>query len=232
MSGEEGRPEEREPAEESKQEVVQEITTAEEEKLLVPSELYRKAGVIYGTQICTKYMKQFVYKVTPDGFYILDVRKIDERIRIAARFLSSFDTSRIAVVGTRIYAQKPVASMCEKIGCKAVVGRIVPGIFTNPKLSVYVEPEVVVVTDTRTDRQAIVEASKIGVPVVALADTDSKVEEVDLVIPANNKGRRSLALVYWLLTVEIMRNKGMLKPGQQPPFTYESFMAGKVAEQA
>ncbi|ESQ24705.1 MAG: ribosomal protein Sa(cytosolic)/S2(archaeal) [uncultured Acidilobus sp. OSP8] len=208
----------------------QQITEAEEKELLVPSELYKKAGVVYGTQICTKYMKQFVYRILPDGFYLLDVRKIDERVRVAARFLSSFDPSKIAVVATRIYAIKPVTTMCEKIGCKPIVGRIPPGIFTNPKLGVYFEPEVVVVTDTRTDRQAVEEASKIGVPVVALADTDSKVEDVDLVIPVNNKGRRSLALVYWLLTREIMRNRGLLPPGQEPPFTYEDFMAGKGPE--
>ncbi len=207
----------------------QEITEVEERGLLVPSEVYRKAGVIYGTQICTKYMRQFIYRVLPDGFYLFDLKKIDERIRIAARFLSTYEPSRIAVVATRIYAQKPVATMCSKIGCRAVVGRIPPGIFTNPRLEFYIEPDVVVVTDTRTDRQAIVEASKIGVPVVALADTDNKVEDVDLIIPVNNKGRRSLALVYWLLTVNIMRNRGLLKPDQEPPFSYEEFMAGKVA---
>ncbi len=187
--------------------------------------------MVYGTQICTKYMRQFVYRVLPDGFYLLDVRKTDERVRIAARFLSSFDPTKIAVVATRIYAQKPVNSMCEKLGCKPIVGRIPPGIFTNPKLETYFEPEVVVVTDTRTDRQALEEASRIGVPVVALADTDSKVEDVDLVIPVNNKGRRSLALIYWLLTREIMRYRGLLPPGQEPNFTYEDFMAGKEAEQ-
>ncbi len=208
----------------------QQISESEEQGLLVPSDLYKKAGVVYGTQICTKYMRQFVYKVLPDGFYLLDVKKIDERIRIAAKFLASFDPSKIAVVATRIYGQRPVTAMCEKLGCKAIVGRITPGIFTNPKLSIYVEPEVVIVTDTRTDRQAVVEASKIGIPVVALADTDSRVEDVDLIIPANNKGRRSLALVYWLLTREIMRNKGLLQPGQEPNFTYEDFMAGKATE--
>lgn len=209
----------------------QQITEVEEKELLVPSDLYKKAGVVYGTQICTKYMRQFVYKVLPDGFYLLDVRKTDERLRIAARFLSSFDPTKIAVVATRIYAHKPVTSMCEKLGCKAIVGRIPPGIFTNPKLEEYFEPEVVVVTDTRTDRQALEEASRIGVPVVALADTDSRVEDVDLVIPVNNKGRRSLALIYWLLTREIMRYRGLLQPGQEPNFTYEDFMAGKEAEQ-
>ncbi len=160
---------------------------------LVPAELYRKAGVVYGTQICTRYMRQFVHRILPEGYYQLDYLKIDERLAIAAKFLSMFEPEKIAVVSVRIYGQKPVRMMCERIGCKAITGRIIPGTFTNPNLEHYVEPDVVMVTDPRMDRQAVVEASKVGVPVVALADTDNSIENLDLVIPANNRGRRSLA---------------------------------------
>jgi small subunit ribosomal protein S2 len=179
---------------------------------LVPVELYRKMGVIVGTQICTKYMKKFTYKILPEGFYLLDVSKIDERLRIAAKFLSTFNPEKIAVVSVRVYGQKPVQMMCKYVGCKPIVGRIIPGTFTNPRLSTYIEPDVVLVTDPRTDRQAIVEASRVGIPVVAFADTDNKVDMIDLVIPANNRGRKSLALLYWILTREILRNKGILPP--------------------
>ncbi|MFP3143824.1 MAG: 30S ribosomal protein S2 [Caldisphaera sp.] len=204
------------------------MSEEENKELLVSSDTYKKAGVIFGTQICTKYMREFVYKILPDGFYLLDVNKIDERIRIAGRFLSNFDQKKIAVVSTRIYGQRPITIMCEKLGCKAISGRVIPGIFTNPNLESYIEPDAVIITDTRTDKQALVEASKIGLPVVALADTDNKIEDVDLIIPANNKGRRSLALVYWLLTREIMRNKGLLAPGQEPDFTYEDFITSRI----
>ncbi|MEB3844382.1 MAG: 30S ribosomal protein S2 [Desulfurococcales archaeon] len=197
-------------------------------ELLVPAELYRKAGVVFGTQICTKYMRQFTYKILPDGFYLLDVSKIDERLRIAANFLSKFDPQKIAVVSVRLYGQKPARMMCERVGCKAITGRVVPGIFTNPYLEYYMEPDVVLVTDPRTDKQAIIEASKVGIPVVAFADTDNKIENIDLVIPANNKGRRSLALLYWILTREILRNQGRLGPGESLDVEYEAFMAGKI----
>ncbi|MCE4623147.1 MAG: 30S ribosomal protein S2 [Caldisphaeraceae archaeon] len=200
----------------------------DEAELLIPSDTYKKAGVIFGTQICTKYMRQFVYKILPDGFYLLDVKKTDERIRIAGKFLSTFDPQKIVVVSSRIYGQRPIAMMCSKIGCNPVTGRVIPGIFTNPNLEEYIEPEVVVLTDTRTDKQALIEASKIGIPVVALSDTDNKVEDVDLIIPANNKGRRSLALIYWLLTREIMRNRGILAPNQEPDFTYEDFITSRI----
>jgi len=195
---------------------------------LVPVELYKKMGVMIGTQICTKYMKRFTYKILPEGFYLLDVSKIDERLRVAAKFLSTFNPEKIAVVSVRVYGQKPVQMMCKYIGCKPIVGRIIPGIFTNPRLEYYLEPDVVLVTDPRTDRQAVVEASKVGVPVVAFADTDNKVDLVDLVIPANNRGRKSLALLYWILTREILRNKGILPPDKDLDVGPEAFMATKV----
>ena len=197
--------------------------------LLVPADLYKRAGVMFGTQICTKYMKQFVYKILPDGFYLLDVAKIDERLRIAANFLSKFDPEKIAVVSVRLYGQKPARMMCERVGCKAITGRVIPGIFTNPYLEYYMEPDVVLVTDPRTDKQAIIEASKVGIPVVAFVDTDNRIENIDLVIPANNKGRRSLALLYWILTREILRNQGRLGPTDELDVDYTEFMASKLS---
>lgn len=199
---------------------------------LVPVDLYRKMGVVVGTQICTKYMKRFTYKILPEGFYLLDVAKIDERLRIAAKFLSSFEPSKIAAVSVRVYGQKPVQMMCKYVGCMPITGRVTPGIFTNPRLSHYVEPDVVLVTDPRTDRQAIVEASKVGVPAVAFADTDNKVDLIDLVIPANNRGRKSLALLYWILTREILRNRGILAPDQELDVPPEAFMAIVASSEA
>ncbi len=196
--------------------------------MLVPPEVYRKAGVMFGTQICTKYMKRFVYKILPDGFYLLDVAKIDERLRIAANFLSRFAPEKIAVVSVRLYGQKPVRMMCERVGCKAITGRVIPGIFTNPHLDYYMEPDVVLVTDPRSDKQAVIEASKVGIPIVAFADTDNRIENLDLIIPANNRGRRSLALLYWILTREILRAQGRLGPTDELDVDYTAFMASKI----
>ncbi len=202
--------------------------TKSQEEFLVPLDTYRKAGVFLGTHICTKYMEQFVYKIRPDGLYILDIRKIDERLRIASRFLSNYDPEKIAVVAVRQYGQKPVKMMCERVGCKAVTGRVIPGIFTNPKLEWYMEPDVVLVTDPRAEAQAIKEAFKVGIPIVALTDTDNRVENIDLIIPANNKGRKSLALIYWTLTREILRNRGVISPDQDLDVSWEDYIVRPV----
>ncbi|MET1160719.1 MAG: 30S ribosomal protein S2 [Thermoprotei archaeon] len=193
-------------------------------ELLVPLDKYLAAGVHIGTHICTAYMKQFVYRVRSDGLYILDVKKIDERIRIAARFLARFEPTKIAAVSARLYGQKPVVKFCSYVKCKPFIGRFLPGTFTNPSLKTYFEPDVVLITDPRADSQALTEASEIGIPVVALADTDNKVEFVDLIIPANNKGRKSLALIYWILARQILRERGELAPDAdlpEPPQEFE-----------
>lgn len=192
-------------------------------ELLVPLELYLSAGIHIGTHICTSFMRKFVYRVRPDGLYILDIRKVDERIRIAAKFLAQFLPEKVVAVSVRQYGWKPVQKFCYYTGCKFITGRMLPGTFTNPMLDTYVEPEVVLVTDPRADNQAIDEAARMGIPVVALADTDNRVENVDLIIPCNNKGRRSLALIYWILARQVLRERGQLAPNQDLPEPPEAF---------
>ncbi|MEM1627874.1 MAG: 30S ribosomal protein S2 [Desulfurococcaceae archaeon] len=186
-------------------------------ELLVPIDKYLSAGVHIGTHICTKFMEPFVYRVRSDGIYILDVRKIDERLRTAGRFLARFEPDKIAVVSVRQYGKKPVSKMCQYINCKAFTGRFLPGTFTNPSLEWYFEPDVVVLTDTRADLQALKEASEIGIPIVAFCDTDNVTNYVELVIPGNNKGRKSLALLYWILTRQILRERGVIAPNADLP---------------
>ncbi|ALU11637.1 30S ribosomal protein S2 [Ignicoccus islandicus DSM 13165] len=182
-------------------------------ELLIPLELYLQHGVHIGTKMVMKYMNKFVFKRRNiDGLAILDVRKIDERIRIAAKFLSRFEPEKIMAVSVRQYGHKPVLMFSKFVGAKPVIGRFVPGTLTNPALEVYYEPDVILVTDPRVDQQAIIEASEVGIPVVAFCDTDSKTENIDLIIPGNNKGRKSLALLYWLLTRQILVEKKQLSP--------------------
>jgi len=174
-------------------------------QLLVPVEEYLAAGVHIGTQQKTKDMMKFIYRVRNDGLYILDIYSTDARIRLAAKFLSRYEPDKILAVSARQYGQKPAMMFAQTIGAKAITGRFVPGTLTNPALPYYVEPDVVLVTDPIGDSQAVQEAVEIGIPVVALCDSNNTLSNVDLAIPTNNKGRKALALVYWLLTRELMR---------------------------
>jgi small subunit ribosomal protein S2 len=174
-------------------------------ELLVPEETYRTSGVHIGTQQKSASMRRFVYHVRFDGLHVLDIRETDRRIRFAAQFLSRFPADRVLVVSQRQYGQKPVRVFATTTGATSFAERFVPGCLTNPNLAEYFEPKVLLVTDPATDQQALSEAVSIGIPVVGLCDVNNETRDVDLVIPANNKGRVALATVYWLLAREVVR---------------------------
>jgi len=184
--------------------------TATEQSLLVAEDLYLTSGVHIGTQQKSADMRRFIFKVRNDGLYVLDIKATDERIRVAANFLSRMDPDRTLVVCQRQYGQKPARMFAQNIGAKSMVGRFVPGTLTNPLLPTFFEPDIIVVTDPSADQQALREAVNIGIPVVALCDANNDLKYVDVAIPANNKGRRSLAVVYWLLTREVLRSKKVI----------------------
>ena len=187
----------------------------EEEILLIPRDTYLVSGIHIGTSVCTKFMEPFKYRVRNDGIYVLDVNITDERIRTAAKFISRFEPSKVAVFATRQYASVPSTKMARLAGFKAIPGRFIPGTLTNP--------DVVILTDPRADKQALTEAASRGIPIVALCDTDNATNHVDLVIPVNNKGRKSLAQVYYLLTREILRARGELGETEDLPESVDDF---------
>ncbi len=199
--------------------------TATEQSLLVAEDLYLTSGVHIGTQQKSADMRRFIFKVRNDGLYVLDIKSTDERVRVAANFLSRIDPERTLVVCQRQYGQKPARMFAQNIGAKSMVGRFVPGTLTNPLLPTFFEPDVIVVTDPSVDQQALREAVNIGIPVVALCDANNDLKFVDLAIPANNKGRRSLALVYWLLTREVLRSKKVITKDDEFNLELDEFEA-------
>jgi len=194
-------------------------------QLLIPEDVYLTSGVHIGTQQKSADMKEFIFKVRTDGLYVLDVKKTDERIRIAAKFMSRVDSSRILIVSARQYGQKPAKMFGKAIGAMTVAGRFVPGSLTNPILPKFVEPEMLFVTDPAADEQALKEALNVGIPIVGICDANNETKYVDLVIPSNNKGRRALATVYWLLTREVLKAKGQLQTDDDFKMTVEEFEA-------
>ena len=211
--------------EEAEGEREEETSASVEEELLLPRDTLLSAGIHIGTRMKTKDMEQFIYRVRPDGLFVLDVKKTDERIRVAAKFLARFEPSRIVAAAARLYAQEPVKKFCELTGAVPVVGRFIPGLLSNPLYPNRIEPEVIIVSDPRADSQAVKEAASVGIPVVALCSTDNDFSGVDLVIPTNNKGRRALAIIYWLLARQVLRERGELPPDKDPPLTIEDFEA-------
>ncbi|RJS82790.1 30S ribosomal protein S2 [Candidatus Bathyarchaeota archaeon] len=205
--------------------------TKNEEDLLIPRESYLSAGVHIGTKIKTGDMEKFIYRVRPDGLFVLDIKKTDERIRVAAKFLSRFDPEKILVVAGRLYAKVPAEKFCEYTKAKLITGRFVPGTLSNPLYPNSLEPDVVLVSDPKADSQAVREASSLGIPVVALCSTDNELSKIDLAIPTNNKGRRALAVIYWVLARQLLRERGDLAPDEDLPVPIESFEMKLTEEQ-
>jgi small subunit ribosomal protein S2 len=194
-------------------------------ELLIPEDVYLTSGVHIGTQQKSADMKEFIFKVRTDGLYVLDVKKTDERIRVAAKFLARVDPTRILIVSARQYGQKPAKVFGKAIGAMIVAGRFVPGSLTNPILPKFVEPEMLFVTDPAADEQALKEALNVGIPIIGICDANNETKYVDLVIPSNNKGRRALATVYWLLTREVLKARGQLASDDDFKMTVEEFEA-------
>ena len=189
--------------------------------LLASEDMYRNSAIHIGTKIRSADMKKFTAYVNKEGLNILDIKKIDERIKVAAKFLSKFEPNRIVFVASREYAKKPVKASAGALGAKFMTDRFIPGSFTNPSISGYIEPDVVVINDPATDNQAQKEAILNGIPVVALCHTNNSTTFVDLVVPGNNKGRESLALIYYLLTKGVLTQNGK----DAPQLKQEDFLA-------
>lgn len=191
----------------SKEKKEEKIASSDEE-LLLSQDTLLSAGIHIGTRMKTQDMNQFIYRVRPDGLYVLDIKKTDERIRVVAKFLARFDPAKVVAVAARLYGRDPVEKFCDVTGATPVFGRFIPGMLSNPIYPKRIEPGVIIVSDPKADAQAVKEASIMGIPVIALCSTDNEFRDVDLVIPTNNKGRRALAIIYWLLARQIMRERG------------------------
>ena len=201
------------------------MTEVEAKELLIDEDTFLTCGVHIGTKQKSKDMEPYVYKVRDDGLWILNVNMTSEKVVEAAQFLKDFDPKDVLVVSARQYGWKPATKFAESCGFECIAGRFTPGRLTNPEMRFFIEPKVIVLTDPAADAQAFREATNIKIPVIAMCDSNNLTTNVDIVIPGNNKGRRSLALIYWLLSREILRIRGQLAADEDLEETIDDFEA-------
>lgn len=203
---------------ENKEETVQQATT------INPAiEKYLTTGAHIGTRFKSGDMGRYIYKQRRDGLKVLDVQVIDERVKQVGQFLAKYDPKKMVVVSRKLYGKTPAEEFAQAIGCHAITGRFVPGTFTNAEGKEFIQPSLVIVTEPESDAQAIAEASSVRAIVVGLASTNNVLKNIDVVIPVNNKGRKSLALIFWLLAKEVLKTRGDISSDEQFTKTVEDF---------
>jgi small subunit ribosomal protein S2 len=194
-----------------------------EETLLVPTKIYLKSGIHIGTKFKTKYMEQFIYKTRPDGLSVLNLQKIDERLRVVANFMAQYAPQDILIASRRENGWKAANMFGKLTGCRIYAGRYPPGILTNPQLHAFIQVKLVFVIDTWPDRNVVKDALQVGVPVIALCDTNNQANNIDVVLPCNNKGKKSIGMVFYILAREYMLKRGMIKDPSEFTAVYEDF---------
>lgn len=192
-------------------------------QFLVPLEEYLKVGLHIGTKFKTKYMEPFIYKIRSDGLAVLNVQKIDERMGIAAKMISRYEPEDILVVGRRENSWDAIKKFAEMTGIKHFAGRYKPGILTNLNLEDFMEIKLLIVADPWPDKNVLRDAFKIGVPIIALCDTNNESNYIDLVVPCNNKGKKSLGLLFYVLAREYLKSRGLIKTEKDMKYKLNDF---------
>lgn len=189
------------------------------------------AKVHIGTKNSDPQAIRYIWRRRVDGTNIINLGKTWEKIILAARVIAAIENPEdVVVVSSRQFGQRSVFKFAQHTGAQYVGGRYTPGTFTNQIQKKFLEPRLLIVTDPLTDHQPILEASFVNIPIIAFADCDSSLRHIDVSIPCNNKGKQSIALMYWLLAREVQRMRGLLQRSQPWNVMVDLFMYRDLAE--
>lgn len=185
-----------------------------ENNTLVSAEEYLTAGVHIGTKFKNSFSEKYILKSRADGLKIIDTEMVDKKLKALINLVSKYDPSDIVIMGRRENVKKPLKVFGKLVGCDVITGRYLPGKLTNASLDSFREYKLVIVCDPLTDKNILNEAFEQGTVIAGFCDTNNTSNKLDLVIPINNKGKKSMALAFFLLAKKYLANRGTLKESE------------------
>ena len=197
-----------------------ETTTAE---TVAPVDEFLKVGIHIGTKFRTKAMQPFIHKVRQDGLAVLDIQQINNKLQGAIEIIAKYQPNEIIVSCRRENGWKAAKTFQKATGIRTYTGRYPPGILTNTQLENFTEAKLLIVADPFPDKNAILDAKRVHTKVLALCDTNNETDNVDYVIPCNNKGKKSLGLVFYTLAKGYSLKRGIIKEEKEFPHVLEDF---------
>lgn len=192
---------------------------------LVPLTDYIACSVHLGTKVITPDMRKFVYKRRADGLAVLNTNLVDDKLREAIKFLNQFEAQDIFIACKREAGWPAVEKFSEVTGIRCFCKKYPAGIITNIRLDTFFESKLVLVCDPWVDKNALNDALKLNLPVIGICDTNNYAHGIKQIIPANNKSRKSIGIVLFILAREYLKSQG--KTAEAKALKMEDF-AGKV----
>jgi len=182
---------------------------AEKQDALVPMEDYLKASIHLGTRVITPDMRKFVYRRRADGLAVFNTALLDGKIREGIAYLNKFSPDRVLLVCKRESGWKAVKKFSELTGIKAFTKKYPSGILTNINLENFMECDLVFICDPWLDKNAVIDANRVGTPVLSICDTNNFTVGISQIVPSNNKSAKSLGMILYLLAKYFMEAHGI-----------------------
>jgi small subunit ribosomal protein S2 len=178
---------------------------------LTSIEDYIKTAAYLGAKVVTPTMKKYIYRRRLDGLAILNTLLVDKKLKDALEFVVKFKPEDWILVCKREAGWRAAKMFSELTGVKIFTKKYPSGILTNTNLSNFLETKMVFICDPWIDKNALVDAKKVKIPVVGICNTNNHTIDIDFVIIGNNHSNKSLGLFFWLLSREYMKAHGIKK---------------------